>query len=447
MAELPATSSVFGRDCRYRVVVSTLAAALLLSIPATGFAQIQRIEIVGDAPRNGIFDPTVEYDAATGDGWLAYSAVFGAADPWGPNVETHIAKSEDAGATWTFEAVVNPSMPTSVTIPGEGPTSGFWNYEVASLVNDPDDPGAEWKLFAHRIFRRDSPDATVEQSVPAFSWIVMRTASDPAGPWAAERALFRSAQFPPAPYAPDAIVVEALDASLSGLLVYSEPGAFERDGTLYVSLSGLTLTGPDRILVLASDDHGLSWRYAGTPLVEADAAPLGYLGFDGSAIVEDRGRVFLLATPESPGVLHDGTLAFELASLDPAILVRDMGVPVIHLALPAQPGLPAERRGGQSDYHEGNTSGGLIQPALQVGELPEMFQFSSTGVRLVAATAVPGLGPAGMAIGATVMAVAGLRTSRRRLRQPPALRLRAPRLRRARVRRTRPAAGRPGTSS
>ena len=72
-----------------------LLALLLLAAPRPG---------LGDAPLlvsneinvNGIFDPSVEYDASGAVGWLAYSSIYGTILPWGANVETGLAKSLDA---------------------------------------------------------------------------------------------------------------------------------------------------------------------------------------------------------------------------------------------------------------------------------------------------------------------------------------------------------------
>jgi hypothetical protein len=373
-----------------------LALFATLALTAAAAAQPSRVSVAGDAPRNGIFDPSLEFAPGASEGWLSYSAVFGTILPWGPHVETHLARSTDSGATWTFDGVVNASFFDTITLSGGGTQDGVWNYEVSSLVHDPADTGAEWKLFAHRIFRKTEDNFTGEQNLPAYSWIVLRTASHPTGPWSAELALLSSGIFPPPPYDNVQVSINALDPSLASLIVYSEPGAFVQGGTLYLSLTGLTASGPDRIVLLASDDHAATWRYVGTPLTSADATALGFLSFDGSAIVEDAGRVFLLATPESPGVLHDGTLVLPFDDLSVGSLERSGGVPVIEKHLPAIAGLPLERRGGQADFHAGAASAGILQPSLQVGDYPEIFQFFATGA-VPSTPAVPSLSRGGVA--------------------------------------------------
>ena len=370
-----------------RCLAQALAWVSLAATPAAA-STLMPVTITGETTAtNGIFDPSVEYASIGGTGWLTYSAVYGGEVPFGPNVETRIASSADGGATWTFEQVVSASVPGQVTLPDGSVVDGFWNREVSSLVYDPTDVGHEWKIFHHTIFRR-TDGAGIQ---PAYSWIGLRTASDPAGTWSPERRLFGSGPLPPTPFTTE-VAINTLHPSLSHLLVYSEPGAFAANGTLFVSLTGLVASGSDRIVLLASDDHGDSWRFVSTLLDNSDAGDLGFLSFDGTAIVEQQGRQFLLTTPESAGVQHDGLIVFEFSDLASGSLVRDAaGAPLIVTRIPRQPGLLSPVGGGQSDYHEGNTAGGVLFSQLDLADAPALFQFHQTGAPLIApepATAV-----------------------------------------------------------
>lgn len=342
-------------------------------------AAYQQVVVQGETSNNGMLDPSVEFDSAGLVGWMAYSAIHGTRFPWGPHVETHLARSLDNGATWTFVQVVNPSSAvTTITVPGVGDVDGVWNNEVASLVHDPMDAGREWKMFTHHIFQ--DYDAS---NLPAFGWITYRSASDPAGTWSDEVALFGAGIFPPPPYDNTQIDVNALDPSLAGMVAYSEPGPFVHDGVLYLSLTALGLTGPDRIILLASDDHGETWRYAGTVLTNADAVAIGYLKFDGTSIAADGGRLFLLAAPASPGVTHDGTLVLEFADIATAQLLRDQsGAVVVRKHIPLDPEFVSAAGGGQADYHSANLTGGLVLNQINLPEFPTLFQFHETGERL-----------------------------------------------------------------
>ena len=395
-AEVALASAGAGRRRFALGLYSLLVACCLLAGVEVLAASPPTLSIAGESSLNGIFDPSLEFVPGANEGWLAYSAVFGDVLPWGPHVESRLARSTDQGASWSFETVVNASQAGTLSRIDGSSAVGVWNYEVPSLVHDPDDLGREWKLFAHKVFRRTEQNFSGEQNEPGYSWIVLRTASDPGGPWSAERALLSSGPLPPAPYDVVEFGINALDesGSLDALLVYSEPGAFYQNGVLYLSVTGLLVTGPDRIVLLASHDHGTSWDYLGTLLTNADAALLGYVSFDGSSIAEDAGQVFLSVTPESPGgPLHDGVLVFPFADLSTGSLLRSGGKPVVHNQLPAIPGLPLDRRGGQSDYSEGSL-GGILQPSLDVNAYPEMFRIHVTGRRL-ALPSVPGMGRVG----------------------------------------------------
>ena len=388
-------------------MLALLGTGLLPTDPASA-TRLTPVVISGETvATHGIFDPSVEYASVGGPGWLSYSAVYGGGTPFGPNVETHIASTDDGGATWTFEQVVSPSIPGQITRSDGSVADGFWNREVSSLVYDPDDPGREWKLFHHTVFRSVDPAGNQSQE-PAHSWIGLRTASDPGGNWSPERRLFGSGPLPAAPFATE-IAVNALDPSLSHLLVYSEPGAFAAKGTLFVSLTGLVASGSDRIILLASDDHGDSWRFVTTLLDGSDASALGFLSFDGTSIVEQAGRYFLLTTPRTTRLQHDGLVVFEFADLATGALVRDAsGAPRVVAHVPVQSGLVSPVGAGQSDYHEGNSAGGVLFSQLDLGSAPAIFQFHQSGAPLI----TPEPSVAGMLLLAALVVAGRRRASR-----------------------------------
>ncbi|HEV3215502.1 MAG TPA: hypothetical protein VGZ27_07250, partial [Vicinamibacterales bacterium] len=307
----------------------------------------------------------------------------------GEYVNTHLARTTDGGATWSFVKALNVSADATCELPDGKEVEGVWRYEVASLVRDPADPDTNrrWKLFVQRYFWERGHD-----SRPAYGWIVMRTAAVPAGEWSDEIPLFGAGRNPPAPYHKTHVDVDALDASLKNTITYTEPGALAHGGRLYVSFTALSpkvglggISVGYTIILLASDDHGASWRFAGTLLTAKDANDFGYEHFDGTALAQEGARVFLLAVPGSRKPwMHDGTAVFEFESLAGGKLHRDAsGHPVIANYFAPQPGIMSGPGAGQATYDSANTRGGLIFPQFNWRAYPEVFQIWQTGRRIV----------------------------------------------------------------
>ena len=342
------------------------------------------IAIIGDEPRNGIFDPSVEY-GPDGSGWLAYSAVYGERRPFGPYVETHIAKSVDKGATWEYAKTVNLAHDESFVAENGKTIEGNWNYEVSSLVFDATDPGREWKLFSHRTY---ADPASARLTLPQYSWISFRytsAAETPAGEWSAEQALLGAGPTPLAPFDDrPRIQINGIDPDLNSHLAYSEPGTLVVDGTLYLSLSGLAENGSQAIVLLASDDHTQGFRYVGKLVTRDDAAALGYDALDGSSLVSVAGQPYLFSGAQAGGE-YSGTFIFEIADIATARLDRDgQGQPIVTAFLPPDPSIWEDgiHNAGESDYDEGNEAGGVIFPQADLRSAPRIFGFYNTGYRL-----------------------------------------------------------------
>ena len=313
------------------------------------------LRVEGEDEGANFGDPSVEYSRDGPTGWLAYTDVEGDAFPIGPFHHTNIAMSDDAGESWTLIGRVLNSVEGTVTTPNGSVIKGVWAYEVPSLVHVPDDTQAPWKLFAHRYFLTGG-ERRVE-----FGWITVTTAQSPMGPWTEAEPFLGTSMTPFAPFTTRLNVAD-LDPSLAGFVALSEPGSLYHEGVLYLSLTGLLPNGPEQILLLASEDFGETWRFVSTLLAKTDSAAFGATSFDASSLVEVDGRVFLMASPERDGLIHDGTSIFEFEDIASGTLRRVGATPIELAHIPVQTDAirSDDRGGGQADYDKHNTSGGVL---------------------------------------------------------------------------------------
>ena len=352
----------------------------------------ERITIVGETANKGVYDPAIEYNRDGSVGWLVYSALESPDDrrnllPVPKTIATHLAKSTDNGKTWEFISELNPSAEATVTINGKTIKGVWWN-EVPTLVHDPDDPGREWKLFWHKYFAIPKPYFRFPVRakgnlirVPQYMWIAYKYAKTPEElATAKEVILFGAGKLPVAPYKAEHNLNEII--SWPEAKAYSEPGSLYNDGVLYLSLSGFT--GPDvkhdKLFLLATFDHGRTWKYVGNLIDYNDAANLDYIRFTGSSLVEENGRFFLLVAPvklKNNGGVPLGTYVFEFEDISKAKLKRDKrGNLVVYKYLKRS--LPKELNSGQSDYDKYNTYGGIIMPQGDLSSAPAYAQIFNT---------------------------------------------------------------------
>lgn len=333
--------------------------------PDSEVIEYDRVEIIGESLTANVGDPSVEYQDDGLIGWLAYTDVEGNDFPVGPFHHINIARSDDAGQSWTLIGRALESVEVSITDQDGTTIDGVWAYEVASIVYVQSDSKAPWKLFAHRYLREGS-DRLAE-----YGWITMTSATSPAGPWSEERALFRTASTPFSPF--DAEVnVGDLDQSLSEFVALSEPGTLYLDGVLYLTLTGLSQDGPEEIFLLSSDDGGENWSFVSTLLSKADAAEFSASRFDASSLVEIMGEVFLLASPERNGLIHDGTSVFQFEDIQKGSLKRTNGSLdlINHIPVQTDATRSDDRGGGQSDYDQYNVLGGVLFHQVDSDNLP-----------------------------------------------------------------------------
>ena len=140
---------------------------------------------------------------------------------------------------------------------------------------------------------------------------------------------------------------------------------------LYLSLSGFA--GPDvksdKLFLIATFDHGKTWKLVGNLIDYNDAADFGYIRFIGSSLVEENERVFLMVAPVNNKGIQLGTYVFEFEDISKAKLKRDKkGKLIVYKYL--ERSLPKELNSGQSDYDMYNTYGGIIMPQADLSSAP-----------------------------------------------------------------------------
>lgn len=338
-----------------------------------GALEFQRLIVDGDERRNGIFDASLEY-GDNGIGWMAYSSI-----EIPKFVETHIAKSIDRGRTWNFVAKPNTSNEFKLMVNNKSVDS-VWRHETPSLLFDPTDkPDRRWKLFTN-LYSVEEPFEPTSRRMSSGAIEVQYSASPDRG-WSQPVCMV-------GPFKGCRINLATASPSLADVKFMTEPGTIVENGVIYMSLDvGATENGMGnwehyRIILLASKDHGESWRYVGTLLDHNDAMRFKYLVFTGSSLVREKGKLYLFATPSGATHKeshdHDGTMIMELVDIAQAKVARDkMGAPIVVKRIDI-----TKQSGGLADYDEQNTAGGIVFPQFTLFGIPQVFQIWNTGVTI-----------------------------------------------------------------
>ena len=352
----------------------------------------EKINIVGEDSFSGVYDPSVEY-GDDGVGWLVYSANNNSLDGF-YHLETHLAKSLDHGKTWTKVGAVNNTYDKVLVINGKV-IDGFYREETATLLFDPDDPNPNrrWKLFTVTGFSK-KPHKIGEVRKATYwpqVYIAYKYAADPEALSLAQEIPLFGSKYCQGPVCSAKYNLNSFNGKdLGDVSFYEESGSLVNDGILYLSLSAVTVRGRggQSTILLSSGDHGQTWKYVGKlTYSRKDAKSLGYDELTASSLAEENGRVFLLVSPVKqkkfpPHLEYNGVYIFEFDDITKAKLKRDNnGRLIVQKYLP-----PLSTRsigGGQSEYHEQNTYGGIIMAQSDSAAVRECFTIYSTKERIV----------------------------------------------------------------
>jgi len=287
------------------------------------------------APFRGYGDPSLEYDPATGDLWLSYSWLdVLVSDPGPPpqidfGVRTHLARSDDNGASFSFVKSVNET--TTLTHPDSG-VPGWAIHEVSTLLREAPDT---WQMLWLTYFEPygEPPPGDPEDRSDFYYRRSDATSPgnlDSGAPWI--RGYATSPSF-------GAQYNLSVIPQLSDCAVFTEPALFSQGGVTYLATNcvvfqdGVRREDLERLVLLRQETDGYS--YVGALLTSADAADLGATRIEQADIAVSRtGHVLLIATPILTGGTpeHLGCVAFEITDIATAQVRRDTGGNAVQLA-------------------------------------------------------------------------------------------------------------------
>jgi hypothetical protein len=297
------------------------------------------IEIPGDPiPAQGFrgyADASLRKDPGSDRVWMGYSFVRPVPfdDGMGGTqstiqVETHLAHSDDAGASWTFDKVIFPS-----TAAPPGNVTGYFNSETVSLA-----PASATSWFASRLAYLTETSPEDKTVLATFMVRISHAASPDQLGTSREQVIGLTSSLP-------ASFGAATDLNtLSGLscTYWNDPGLFFQGGTLYLTAE---CVGQGTIHVFtapAGDDVlQLVWTDRGALTTPADAAALGDVELNQADIEQAAdGTLLLTVTPSHvvPGQTlstHEGCRSLVIDSLAPPALHRDCGALTVRAAVTA----------------------------------------------------------------------------------------------------------------
>jgi len=354
-----------------KIVVVVGSAFILFSIGFfinRFFIQLDKIgytplKIMGATSEN-IYDPSVEY-TPTGDlGYMAYVVVKNEKDLKDPLIHVEIAKSINKGQKWSrvsqpFESKKSELISSASMEPL---ATGVWRYEMPSLVYDPKDTGKEWKLYASRYFWNG--DIKLAR---LYSMISYRYASSPEGVWSEEKWILSGHELlPPPPY--NHLVKSSLNKlhpSLEDLAFYTDPSVLAKKGALFMVLSGFTdkdLERVNRLVLLASLDHGKNWIFVKSLITKEQLAQLGdYTRMSGASLIEYKEKVYLMLSLGDEKVFGQGTFIFEFSDLlNGKLKQTPEGLLKIVNKIPLKGNVFSKLGGGSGDFDEQDEYSGLL---------------------------------------------------------------------------------------
>jgi hypothetical protein len=302
---------------------------------------------------SGILDPSLSGDAKNRA--LAYTVVM----PEGNgnySTEIRLSMGMNNCFEWNEIGSIIESRPDTLIGPDyKTPvTRGIWRAETPSIVYDPADTGREWKLFAYRYFWAGNSSLA-----RLYGVIVMRSTDKvSAQEWSREEWLLSaSPDSPPPPYGNNVqIHLNKLHPDLADVYFYARPSVVMVNDVMVMSLSAFVQgkNTVDRVVMIASSDHGRTWRYLGTPLRDTDLKAMGsFTRLGGASLFMKDGVLYFSAILGNAGTDASGAYIMDFEDASTARLRRypKTGAIAIAAHVPTVKNPPTTLGGGALTYH------------------------------------------------------------------------------------------------
>ena len=347
------------------------------------------------APFRGYGDPSLERDPATGTLWLSYSWFDTLVSSPGPppavdfGVRTHLARSDDGGATFSYVRAVNQAE--QISHPDTG-VPGWTMHEVSTLAY----VASAWQLLWLTYFEPyGQPYASSDFYYTRTTASSPGALGDTSQPWA--RGNGTSASFG-VRYNLSTI------PQLSDCVAFTEPALFVQAGVTFLAtncvvvVAGVRRPDLERLVLLREDTDGYS--YVGVLLSYADALDLGGTRVEQADLSLSRsGALLLIVTPiqDEPSVHHLGCVALHVTDLASAQVQRDAGGHAVQLAdiTADDPGVGA----GLCTYDPASQTGVIIVLHKQADDPFDMeFTMHATGVHPDVVPSVGGIAEAAIVV-------------------------------------------------
>jgi len=333
------------------------------------------------APFRGYGDPSLERDPDTGTLWLSYSWLDVLISSPGPppvfdfGVRTHLARSDDNGATFSFVRDVNQTV--AIAHPDTS-AQGWTIHEVSTLLREgPASWQNVWLTYFDPIGQ--PPPGTDHRSDFYYTRSVANSPDglgDVATPWI--RTNGTSASWG---------VVHNLSTipQLADCAALTEPALFAYTGVTYLAsncavfIGGVRRDDLERLVLLKQEPNGYS--YVGELLDYADALYLGGTRLEQADLaVAQNGAILLILTPiQSAQPDHRGCVVLEVTDITAAQVRRDAAGDPLKLATIT--GEDSTIGPGLCTYDASSQTGVLMVLHAQTQNPPEtVFSLRATGV-------------------------------------------------------------------